>query len=119
MVQRESYSIKRGDQPLNNPAGMLRTGTGPMHKDELLQIHQLLYGIRKCLTDANVIPAGSPAFAVYDAKGVLPQHVHRSKGDHRNAVFLLADALVIVSSHPNPEHAARLRERLAGFVRAA
>ncbi len=62
-----------------------------MQKTELLQLHALLFRVRRHLERRDVVD--DDAFAAYDALGVRPQHVHRSKDAHRTAVKRLGAAL--------------------------
>src|SRR5581483_91326 len=60
---------------------------GSLQKDELIQMHTLLCQIKNHLQSTGV--ASGEAFAEYEDLGISPVHVHRSKGDHKRAIFLL------------------------------
>lgn len=62
-----------------------------MHKDELIQLHTLLCQVRNVLERAG-IGAEAP-FKEYETYGVAPQHIHKSKLQHKRAVFLLGKDL--------------------------
>lgn len=62
-----------------------------MQKDELIQMHTLLCQIKNHLQSVGV--AGGEAFAEYEGLGISPVHVHRSKGEHKRAIFLLGKEL--------------------------
>lgn len=85
-----------------------------MHKDELLQLHSLLCQMKRYFEDSGLPLRGE--FSEYDALNVSPQHIHKSKTDHKRAVFLLGKGLSQVVMQGNPDHQARLRER---FLRLA
>jgi len=85
-----------------------------MHKDELLQLHSLLCQMKRYFEDCGLPLVGE--FGEYDALQVSPQHIHKSKTDHKRAVFLLGKGLADVVMTGNPDHQARLRER---FLRLA
>ena len=85
-----------------------------MHKDELLQLHSLLCQMKRYFEDAGMPLRGQ--FTEYDSLSVSPQHIHKSKTDHKRAVFLLGKGLSDVVMQGNPDHQARLRER---FLRLA
>lgn len=85
-----------------------------MHKDELLQLHSLLCQVRKFFGQADLGDAS--VFAEYEDLSVSPQHIHKSKTDHKRAVFLLGKGLSEVVMGADPDHQARLRER---FLRLA
>lgn len=85
-----------------------------MHKDELLQLHSLLCQVKRFIEDAN-LPM-TTEFGEYDNLDVSPQHIHKSKTDHKRAVFLLGKGLSEVVMLSNKDHMHRLRER---FLRLA
>ncbi|HEX2022868.1 MAG TPA: UPF0058 family protein, partial [Candidatus Thermoplasmatota archaeon] len=62
-----------------------------MQKDELIQMHTLLCQVKNHLQSTGV--AGAESFAEYEGLGISPVHVHRSKGDHKKAIFLLGKEL--------------------------
>lgn len=61
-----------------------------MHKDELIQLHTLLAQVRHHVERSTNL---SNKFKEYDAFGVAPQHIHKSKQQHKRAVFLLGKDL--------------------------
>ena len=65
-----------------------------MHKDELIQFHTLLAQL-KSEVEARGVDAQFPEYA---ALGVSPLHVHRSKSDHKRAIFILGKELAAVIS---------------------
>ena len=85
-----------------------------MHKDELLQLHSLLCQVKRYFEDANVPLTNE--FGEYDNLNVSPQHIHKSKTDHKRAVFLLSKGLSEVVMLGNQDHMERLRDR---FLRLA
>lgn len=85
-----------------------------MHKDELLQLHSLLCQVRRFFTEAEV-PA-TDAFEEYEDLEVSPQHIHKSKTDHKRAVFLLGKGLSDLVMNADPDQQAKLRDR---FMRMA
>src|SRR5687768_5231564 len=88
-----------------------------MHKDELLQLHSLLCQMKRYFEDLGLPLRGE--FAEYDGLAVSPQHIHKSKTDHKRAVFLLGKGLSQVILQGNPDHQARLRERFLRLATAA
>ena len=80
-----------------------------MHKDELLQLHSLLCQVKRFFHDAKI--ATGDVFEEYDELEVSPQHIHKSKTDHKRAVFLLGKGLSEIVMAGESEHSARLRER--------
>jgi hypothetical protein len=61
-----------------------------MHKDELIQLHTLLWQIRNHLDDGI-----TDNFKEYEEFGVIPAHIHKSKSQHKQAVFLLGKCLAL------------------------
>ena len=79
-----------------------------MQKDELIQMHTLLCQLKNLVQETR--PAGPErvgvAFQEYERLGVSPLHVHRSKTDHKRAIFVLGKELARVMSSgefSNPE----------------
>jgi len=85
-----------------------------MHKDELLQLHSLLCQVKRYFEDSGLPLVGE--FRDYEHLAVSPQHIHKSKTEHKKAVFLLGKGLAEVILQGQPDHQARLRER---FIRLA
>lgn len=85
-----------------------------MHKDELLQLHSLLCQMKRYFEDSGLPLNGE--FREYDGLNCSPQHIHKSKTDHKRAVFYLGKGLSEVIMQGNPDHQVRLRER---FLRLA
>lgn len=67
-----------------------------MQKDELIQMHTLLCQIKNHLQSTGVAPRTS--FSEYEGLGISPVHVHRSKGDHKKAIFMLGKELAHFAS---------------------
>lgn len=61
-----------------------------MRSQEYAQIHALLREIRETVEDER---HSVEAFELYDSQSVRPIHVHRPKGDHRRAIFLLLEGI--------------------------
>lgn len=81
-----------------------------MHKDELLQLHGLLCQMKRSLEDLGL---ESDGFGAYDDLEVSPQHIHKSKTDHKRAVFLLSQGLTDLFLSTNEEQRRKLSERFA------
>lgn len=56
-----------------------------MHKDELIQLHTLMAQIRKHFEQMGV----DGSFGDYDSLSISPLHIHRSKAEHKHAIFVL------------------------------
>ena len=73
-----------------------------MHKDELIQMHTLLCQLKNHFELAE----RDASFGEYERLGVTPLHVHRSKRDHKRAIFVLGKELAAALSSgdfSNPE----------------
>ena len=88
-----------------------------MHKDELLQLHSLLCQVKRYFEECGLPLVGE--FHEYEGLAVSPQHIHKSKTDHKRAVFLLGKGLSEVVMQGQPDHQARLRERFLRLATAA
>ena len=61
-----------------------------MHKDELIQLHTLLAQVKHHFERSMDLSAHFKEYVTY---GVSPQHIHKSKQQHKRAVFLLGKDL--------------------------
>jgi len=68
-----------------------------MHKDELIQLHQLLVYMRKVLKK-KYGDSIDGYFTSYDNLRIYPHHIHRTKSEHIHAIFLLASGIAKVLS---------------------
>lgn len=85
-----------------------------MQKDELIQMHTLLCQIKNHLESTGV--ANTDNFREYDDLGVSPVHVHRSKGDHKRAIFLLGKELASFASSGELSGPALVSSRFAALA---
>ena len=81
-----------------------------MHKDELLELHGQLLKIKEYFK-AREDP-GEDLFAEYEALDVDPSHVHKSKSEHKHAVFVLGNALAEAMSDDEFSNAGRISKRM-------
>jgi len=82
-----------------------------MQKDELIQMHTLLCQIKNHLQTTGV--AGEHSFREYESLGISPVHVHRSKGEHKRAIFLLGKELAQFAAHGELSGPALVSNRFA------
>ncbi|MBW3584016.1 MAG: UPF0058 family protein [Euryarchaeota archaeon] len=89
-----------------------------MHKDELIQLHTLLCQMKNYFEGQT---EGNPnRFADYAAYGVSPQHIHKSKSQHKKAVFLLGKELAeLVMVEGEGPSSARVVERFSRLAAKA
>ncbi|MEE6209157.1 MULTISPECIES: UPF0058 family protein [Salarchaeum] len=81
-----------------------------MHKDELLDLHEQLVEIKDDIRDYDQI--NEEAFEAYEQLDVDPSHVHKSKSEHKHAVFVLGNALANAMSEDEFSNAGRLSKRM-------
>lgn len=65
-----------------------------MHKDELIQLHALMAQIKKHFEHMGI----EDEFSEYNSLAISPLHVHRSKAEHKHAIFVLGNDLASVLS---------------------
>lgn len=85
-----------------------------MQKDELIQMHTLLCQIKNHLQSTGV--AGPDSFEEYECLGISPVHVHRSKGEHKRAIFLLGKELAHFASRGEFSAPALVGNRFAALA---
>ena len=85
-----------------------------MQKDELIQMHTLLCQIKNHLQTTGV--AETRAFVEYEDLGISPVHVHRSKGDHKRAIFLLGKELAQFAANGELSGPALVGSRFAALA---
>lgn len=90
-----------------------------MQKDELIQMHALLAQLRSRLMNEQACRGnvGKQAGSEYDRLGVSPLHVHRSKTDHKRAVFLLGKELAEILATGEFSNAALASHRFDSWAR--
>ena len=82
-----------------------------MHKDELLELHEQMLRIKENFEAREEVEDG--LFDAYDQLGVDPSHVHKSKSEHKHAVFVLGNALASSMSEDEFSSAGRVGKRMA------
>jgi hypothetical protein len=81
-----------------------------MHKDELLELHAKMVSIMGHFQDMDQID--SSVFDPYESLDVTPDDVHKSKSEHKHAVFVLGNALANVMSEDEFSDAGRIGKRM-------
>jgi hypothetical protein len=81
-----------------------------MHKDELLELHAKMVSIMSHFQDMDEID--SSVFDPYESLDVTPDDVHKSKSEHKHAVFVLGNALANVMSEDEFSDAGRIGKRM-------
>jgi hypothetical protein len=71
-----------------------------MYKDELIQMHQFLVYILKYLEATHEI---DNSFSEYNSLNISPHHIHRTKIEHKHAIFILSNSILEVIMKENKE----------------
>ena len=81
-----------------------------MHKDELLELHEQMVTIMEHFSAREDVDAS--LFEPYRQLSVDPSHVHKSKSEHKHAVFVLGNALATAMSKDEFSDAGRVGKRM-------
>ena len=81
-----------------------------MHKDELLELHEQMVVIMENFREREDVEEGT--FEPYEELDVDPSHVHKSKSEHKHAVFVLGNALATAMSEDEFSSAGRIGKRM-------
>ncbi len=81
-----------------------------MHKDELLELHEQMVIIMNYFRTQEDVD--EELFAPYDELSVTPSDVHKSKSEHKHAVFVLGNALASALSDDEFSNAGRIGKRM-------
>ncbi|MFB6143531.1 MAG: UPF0058 family protein [Halorientalis sp.] len=81
-----------------------------MHKDELLELHEHMVTIMEYFSDLE--DADESLFEPYRELDVTPDDVHKSKSEHKHAVFVLGNALATAMSEDEFSDAGRIGKRM-------
>jgi hypothetical protein len=81
-----------------------------MHKDELLELHKQMVTIMNYFRRQESV--NSDLFEPYDQLDVSPDDVHKSKSEHKHAVFVLGNALATAMSKDEFSNAGRIGKRM-------
>lgn len=81
-----------------------------MHKDDLLELHEQMVIIMENFREREDVDAD--IFEPYEQLDVDPSHVHKSKSEHKHAVFVLGNALASAMSEDEFSSAGRIGKRM-------
>ena len=81
-----------------------------MHKEELIKLHQMLFDVKNYLETLNP----KLEFSQYNTLKITPSHRHKSKTEHKYAIFVLgmeiADAMKDTDNMPSKGVSSRMKE---------
>ncbi len=75
-----------------------------MHKEELVLLHLTLFHMKRFFEEAGI---ANGHFKDYEALGVQPVHIHKSKAEHKKAIIALCKALSDIFKETPPEEVLR------------
>ncbi|WP_096203566.1 UPF0058 family protein [Candidatus Methanoperedens nitratireducens] len=78
-----------------------------MHKEELIQLHTLMVQMKRFFEDK-----GKGEFSQYQSLQISPIHVHRSKAEHKHAIFVLGKEIASIMAHDEFSGAGRTSVRM-------
>ncbi|WP_435358203.1 UPF0058 family protein [Haloarchaeobius sp. DFWS5] len=81
-----------------------------MHKDELLELHEQMVMIMEYFASREDMP--DDLFEQYNGLDVEPSDVHKSKSEHKHAVFVLGNSLASAMSEDEFSSAGRIKKRM-------
>jgi hypothetical protein len=88
-----------------------------MHKDELLELHEQMVTIKDNFAAREDVDGS--IFDKYENLDVDPSHVHKSKSEHKHAVFVLGNALATAMSEDEFSNAGRVGKRMEELAKDA
>lgn len=91
-----------------------------MQKDELIQMHTLLCQLKhelESVESRGPIAGLAPRhFAEYERLGISPLHVHRSKTEHKRAIFTLGKEIAELLARGDLSNPALVSHRFHSFA---
>lgn len=84
-----------------------------MHKEELIALHQFMFSIKENLELEN--PDAS--FEQYEALKIHPNQVHKSKMEHKHAIFVLGEEIAEAMKDVEPSASKRIAARMSELAR--
>jgi len=81
-----------------------------MHKEELLELHEEMLSIKAQFEQFDDVD--DRLFEPYDQLDVDPTDVHKSKSEHKHAIFVLGNAIAGAMSEDEFSSAGRIGKRM-------
>ncbi|HHI30566.1 metal-binding protein [Methanosarcinales archaeon ex4484_138] len=78
-----------------------------MHKEELIHLHTLMVQLKKYFEEER-----DGSFSSYESLHISPVHVHRSKAEHKHAIFVLGTELAKTISKDDYSGTGRISMRM-------
>ena len=87
-----------------------------MHKEELIQLHTYMAQMKRYFEKNGI----THEFDDYKALSISPVHIHRSKADHKRAIFILGGELANLMSRDDfisDGQSVQIRESLNSIIK--
>ncbi len=87
-----------------------------MHKEELIQLHTYMAQMKRYFERNGI----TQEFDDYKALSISPVHIHRSKADHKRAIFILGGELANLMSRDDfisDGQSVQMRESLNSIIK--
>ena len=87
-----------------------------MHKEELIQLHTYMAQMKRYFERRGITHESDD----YKALSISPVHIHRSKADHKRAIFILGGELANLMSRDDPifeEAPQQMRESINSIIK--
>jgi len=88
--------------------GYVNLRSGWMHKEELISLHQMLYDVKTYLQEINP----ELKFAQYNALKISPTQQHKSKMEHKYAIFVLGTEIANAMQDVDYTSSSRISARM-------
>ena len=85
-----------------------------MYKDELIQLHQFLVYVLKYMDEEYEV---KDECKEYLCLNISPHHIHRTKAEHKYAIFVLSNAISEVISTNNNGSSSNISNGLSELVK--
>jgi len=80
-----------------------------IHKEDLILIHRTLFLIKELFEKAGI---SNGHFEFYEQINTLPTHIHKTKREHKRAIFILVEGIMeFFESKPGTDVVVELLQR--------
>ncbi|MDD4482788.1 MAG: UPF0058 family protein [Methanoregula sp.] len=79
-----------------------------MHKEELISLHKMLYEVKDYFEEVNP----DLKFAQYNALKITPSQLHKSKLEHKYAIFVLGNEIANAMKDVDYTSSSRISARM-------
>ena len=84
-----------------------------MHKEELIALHQFMFSIKENIEAENP----DISFEQYNALKINPNQVHKSKMEHKHAIFVLGEEIAEAMKEVEPSASKRIAARMSELAK--